>query len=114
MSGFFEINKRGSHYYFWLKAGNGEKMLRSETYLSLKDCENCIKSIRLNIEDDAVYDKKRSTDGRHYFYLKCPEGKIIATSGLYESSLGIEQGIRVVKTIAPKAVIYDLTGQHEG
>lgn len=92
-------------YRFRLKASNGQKILASEAYSSKAGCENGIESVRKNSQDDSKYDRKKSSNNKHYFNLKASNGQVIGTSEMYESSAGMENGIESVKTNAPKAPV---------
>lgn len=105
----FEIYKDAkSEYRFRLKAGNGQNILASEGYSSKAGCENGIESVRKNSQDDDRYDRKKSSNGKHYFNLKASNGQVIGTSEMYESSSGMENGIDSVKTNAPDAPVVEV------
>jgi len=92
-------------YYFSLKADNGQKILSSEGYTTKPACQNGIDSVKTNAKDDSKYDKKTSSNGKHYFNLKASNGQIIGTSEMYESESGRDNGIASVKSNAPGASI---------
>lgn len=92
-------------YRFRLKAGNGQTILASEGYSAKAGCMNGIESVRTNSQDDNRYERKKSSNGKHYFNLKASNGQIIGTSEMYEGSSGMENGIASVKTNAPKATV---------
>ncbi|WP_452221196.1 YegP family protein [Lacinutrix salivirga] len=94
-----------NEYRFRLKAGNGQTILASEGYSAKAGCLNGIESVRTNSQDDSKYDRKKSSNGKHYFNLKASNGQVIGTSEMYESSSGMENGIESVKTNAPKATV---------
>jgi len=94
-------------YYFSLKADNGQKILASEGYTTKAACNNGIDSVKTNSKDDSKYDRKKSTNGKHYFNLKATNGQIIGTSEMYESEAGRENGIASVKSNAPGATIVE-------
>ena len=94
-----------SEFRFRLKANNGQSILASEGYSAKSGCINGIESVRTNSQDDSKYDRKKSSNGKHYFNLKASNGQIIGTSEMYESSSGMENGIASVKTNAPTATV---------
>ncbi|HEY5370730.1 MAG TPA: YegP family protein [Hanamia sp.] len=96
-----------SQYYFSLKADNGQKILASEGYTTKAACNNGIDSVKANSKDDSKYDRKKSTNGKHYFNLKATNGQIIGTSEMYESESGRENGIESVKSNAPSASVVE-------
>lgn len=104
--GKFVIGKRtNGEFQFNLKADNGQVILTSEGYTTRAACENGIDSVRKNSSDDARYDRKKSTNNKHYFNLKSSNGQIIGTSEMYESSSAMETGIASVKKNAPGASV---------
>ena len=108
--GKFVIKKRtNGEFQFNLKANNGQVILTSEGYSTKSACENGIKSVRENSQDDSKYDRRTSTNGKYYFNLKAGNGQIIGTSEMYESSSGRDNGIESVKSNAPNAEVEDLT-----
>ncbi|MCZ8216746.1 MAG: YegP family protein [Cyclobacteriaceae bacterium] len=104
--GKFVISKRSNgELQFNLKADNGQVILTSEGYSSRSGCENGISSVRTNAPSDSNYDRKKSSNGKHFFNLKATNGQIIGTSEMYESSSGMETGIASVKSNAPSATV---------
>jgi uncharacterized protein YegP (UPF0339 family) len=94
-------------YYFSLKAGNSEKILSSEGYITKASCNTGIDSVKANAKDDSKYTKLTATNGKYYFNLKATNGQIIGTSEMYESSSGRDNGIESVKTNAPGASVIE-------
>lgn len=108
--GSFVITKRtNGEFQFNLKAGNGQTILASEGYSSKTSCENGIESVRTNSQNDARFDRKTSTNGKHFFNLKASNGQVIGSSEMYESASSRENGIESVKTNAPDAKVNDQT-----
>jgi uncharacterized protein YegP (UPF0339 family) len=104
--GKFVISKRiNGEFQFNLKADNGQVILTSEGYSSKAGCENGIESVRTNASSDRNFDRKKSTNNKHYFNLKASNNQIIGTSEMYEGSTGMENGIESVKKNAPKATV---------
>lgn len=52
---------------------------------------------------------KKASNGQYYWVLKAPNGEVIATSEMYWSKAGAENGIRSVKLYAPTATVEDTT-----
>ncbi|MCG2612742.1 YegP family protein [Terrimonas sp. NA20] len=107
----FEIyrSEKNSEYYFRLKAANGKIILSSEGYKAKYSCENGIASVKNNAPHDARYDKKTNKAGQYYFNLKAGNGEIIGTSESYTTADSRDQGIETVKSVAPDAVIEELS-----
>lgn len=108
--GKFVITKRtNGEYQFILQADNGQVILSSEGYTNKAGCENGIDSVRKNADDDMKYERKTSSNGKHYFNLKAANGQIIGTSEMYESEGGRENGIKSVMNNAYNATVEDRT-----
>ncbi|MBI3219101.1 MAG: YegP family protein [Bacteroidetes bacterium] len=104
--GKFVISTRtNGEFQFNLKADNGQVILTSEGYTTRAACDNGIESVRKNSADDARYERKRSTNDKHYFNLKAGNGQVIGTSEMYESSAAMENGIASVTKNAPDASV---------
>ncbi|KGM57408.1 hypothetical protein N799_08195 [Lysobacter arseniciresistens ZS79] len=110
MAGKFEISRRSNgEFQFNLKAGNGQVILTSEGYSARSSCENGIESVRRNSADDARFQRKTSSNGKHYFTLTATNGQVIGSSEMYADASGRDNGIRSVQDNAPAAAITDLT-----
>ncbi|NLR83057.1 YegP family protein [Chitinophaga eiseniae] len=108
--GKFVITKDSKgEFRFKLNAGNGETILVSEGYTTKANCEKGIESVRTNSQHDERFEKKTSTNGKHYFNLKATNGQVIGTSEMYESAASRDGGIASVKSNAPSATIDDKT-----
>ena len=104
--GKFVISKRtNGEFQFNLKADNGQVILTSEGYTTRAACEAGIESVRKNAGDDSRFDRKKSTNNKHYFNLKAANSQIIGTSEMYESSSAMENGITSVRKNAPGATV---------
>ncbi len=99
---------KDDQYYFRLRAGNGEIILKSEGYVQKAGCENGVKSVKTNAPNDRRYDKNTSVDDKCYFNLKAANGEIIGTSETYNSNQACDNGMKSVKTNAPVAPVEDL------
>ncbi|GEC71681.1 hypothetical protein SAMN05443543_10161 [Flavobacterium flevense] len=108
--GKYLVTKRvNGEFQFNLKAGNGQTILASEGYSTKAGCENGIESVRKNAQDDGRFERKESSNGKHYFNLKAGNNQIIGNSEMYESVAARENGIESVKKNAPDAIIEDQT-----
>jgi uncharacterized protein YegP (UPF0339 family) len=104
--GKFDVSKQSNgDLHFNLKADNGQVILTSQGYSSRVNCDNGIDSVRKNSKKDSNFDRKISTNDKHYFNLKAANGLIIGTSEMYEGSSSMETGIASVKKNAPKASV---------
>lgn len=88
---------KNGNFYFNLKATNGQTILTSVMFHTEGDCSNAIESVRQHCSDDKWYDRKTSSDNKHFFTLKSPDGHITGKSEMYESHANMEKGIASVK-----------------
>lgn len=122
-SAFFEtFQGLDGKYYFNLMAGNGENVLRSQGYTTLRSAQNGVESVLANGNDKRRFDVLVAQNGEHYFNLKAANGEIIGTSELYVSKSNAERGARTVRALvrlaraetkaAPKVVRFEVfTGE---
>ncbi len=110
----FEIFKgKDDHFFFHLKAGNGEVILASQGYTAKASCKNGVDSVATNAADEANFEKKEAKDGRHYFVLHAANTQIIGNSQMYTTTSARDHGIKSVHTNATEAEIIDLTKKVE-
>ena len=110
MAGKFELYKdKAGEFRFRLKAGNGQKILASEGYKDRSGAENGIASVKKNAAEKDRFEKRTSTNGKHYFVLKAGNHQVIGQSEMYESEDSCDNGIRSVAENAPGAAVDDQT-----
>lgn len=110
MASAFVIAKNAAgKFRFNLRAGNNQIILTSETYEAKAGALNGVESVRKSSQDDARYVRKTAKDGSPYFVLTATNGETIGKSEMYSSTSSMENGIKSVKTTAPKAPIVDNT-----
>jgi uncharacterized protein len=96
--GKYVISKtKGGGNHFNLIATNGQVILTSLMYDTLDDCTNGIEAVRANCLDDSRFDRKISSNNKHFFNLTAPDGQILGKSEMYESVANMEKGISSVK-----------------
>lgn len=104
----FELKQNGDKYHFVLKAANGQVILSSQMYASKTGAMNGIESVKKNSSNDDLYERKESSNGKHFFNLKSTNSQIIGSSQMYASKSGMENGIASVKKNAPGADIKEV------
>lgn len=110
MAGKFELKKaKDGQFYFNLKAGNGQNILKSEMYKTKSGANNGIESVKKNSVLDERYDRRESKKGEPFFVLLAANKQIIGQSELYSSAAAMENGIVSVKKNGPDASIEVLT-----
>lgn len=107
MAGKYQLQKN-AQYFFNLKAGNGEKILTSETYVSKQGALGGIDSCKRNSGDASNYVKSGSA-AQWWFVLRAGNGETIGRSEMYTSSQGRDNGIRSCQDNGPNGVLEDLT-----
>ena len=119
MAGKFVITTaKNGEFTFNLKASNGEIiMAASETYTTMKACENGIASVKKNALapiEDQTRDEKQSNPkyeiykdkgGEFRFRLKARNGEIIGKSEGYKAKASAKKGIASIAKNAPDAPI---------
>jgi uncharacterized protein YegP (UPF0339 family) len=111
MPGLFEItrNAKSGEFYFHLRAGNGEIILRSEGYTKKASAVNGIESVKRNSPLEDRYERKTAKNGEFFFNLRAKNRQVIGTSETYKAHAGLENGIASVKKNGPGAKVNDLT-----
>ena len=107
----FEIfqSENNKKYYFRLKAKNGQVILASQGYSNKAGAKNGIESVKKNCSNDKLYERKVASNGKHHFNLCSTNKQVVGSSQMYASKSGMENGIKSVKRVAPKAELVDLS-----
>jgi uncharacterized protein len=106
MAGYFKVDTaKDGQFFFNLKAGNHETVLTSEMYKQKQSALDGIESVKKNSQIDGNYEAKEAKNGKAYFVLKAANHQVIGTSEQYSSKSAMEDGIAVVKKIAPTAEV---------
>lgn len=96
---------KNNQIYFNLKANNGETILSSEGYTSMRSCKKGIASVMKNASDDSKFVTQKAKNGKPYFTLKAGNHQVIGKSELYESDKACANGMASVKKNAPGAKV---------
>ena len=106
MPGRFERRKTSNgQYRFNLRAKNGETVLTSESYRSRGGELNGIRSVQANARSNAAFERRKASNGKHYFVLKAKNRQIVGRSELYNTTRAMENGIKAVRRDAPSAKV---------
>jgi uncharacterized protein YegP (UPF0339 family) len=87
------------HYYFHLVAGNGQNVLRSESYTRLASAQNGVASVLENGNDKRNFELLQAMSGEWYFNLKAANGETIGTSQLYSTKSNATRGATTVRAL---------------
>src|SRR5450759_2443747 len=97
MGKFVIIKTTNGEHFFSLKADDSQIILTSQLYSSKSDCIDAIELVRTNCSEFNSYERKKSTNKKHYFVLKASNGQIIGNSEMFETNVGMDNGIESVK-----------------
>ncbi len=86
-------------YYFHLLAGNGQKVLASQSYASSSGAHGGIESVQANGTDAAQFRISEAKNGEWFFSLVARNGAVIGRSELYASQSNAERGVATVSRI---------------
>ena len=110
MAGKFEVKAtKNGQFMFNLKASNGEIILTSEMYKTMKGLKNGIASVRENCKVPARYKVMVAKNKEPYFVLRAGNNQVIGHSEMYSSDKALANGMDSVKQNAPGAVVDDQT-----
>jgi len=93
------------HFTFHLTAANGKIILSSERYNSHSGAKHGAESVRHHAILNARYERRTSRRQEPYFVLLGFNGEVIGTSEMYSSAAARDEGIAIVKDVAPGAPI---------
>ena len=118
--GKFVIKPTAKGFKFNLKAGNGEIIVTSQVYASLKTCKAGCESVRrnstiANLEDQTVegytpvkhpkFEVYLDKAGEYRFRLKASNGENICSSEGYKAKPSCLNGIESIRRNAPEAEV---------
>jgi uncharacterized protein YegP (UPF0339 family)/cell division protein FtsB len=107
--GSFVVSKaKNGEDFFTLKSVDGQTLLRSEMYTTRAACNNGIESVRKNCQVDKRYERKVSSNNKHFFNLKATNGQVIGTSDMFESAEEMEEIISSAKMNGISTKLEDL------
>ena len=97
-------NEDGEHYFFELRASNGQKLLTSWEYNSYQGALRGIETYKTNIEKGnfRVYETKK---GEFFFKLLTGKNTLLGTGANYPTKEGCTKTIESVKRFAPTAIV---------
>ena len=108
MAAKFELKSASNgQFHFNLKAGNGEVILTSETYVAKASAQAGIVSVQTNCGSDEHYARAVSSNGKFYFTLKAGNHQVIGNSQMYAAASSRDAGIESVKANGGCTVIED-------
>jgi uncharacterized protein len=104
-AGTFEtFQGEDGQFYFHLLAGNGEKVLQSEGYVSLSGAKKGIESVKTNAVKMERFELLEAVDGEWYFNLKAGNHQIIGTSETYVNEANAQRALETVNKLVVQAL----------
>lgn len=98
----FVVYQGANGYYFNLRAGNGEIMLRSEAYTSEAAAFNGTFSVWDNGTNPDNFRVQLAKNGGYYLNLVATNGQIIATSEIYDSKSNAKRALESIVELLPQ------------
>lgn len=99
-SAFFEtFEGLDGKFYFNVMAGNGQNVLRSQSYTRLSSAQTGVDSVLANGADKRNFEINQASNGDYYFNLKAANGETIGTSQLYATKYNAERGAVAVRAL---------------
>lgn len=109
-AGRFQVFRgKDGQYYFRLRDEQGEIILASEGYTTRTNSLNGILSVKKNAALSECFQRRAAANGGSYFVLKAGNQQVIGTSQTFSSQDDLENDLRNVQELAPRADIEDLT-----
>ncbi|MCU0625656.1 MAG: YegP family protein [Gemmatimonadaceae bacterium] len=96
MAGYYELKPSSNGFHFTLKAGNHEVILSGRVHASREAAMAAITAAQQAAGDAARYEKKESSNGKPYFTLTAPDGSVLGSSEMYESTRSRDDGMASV------------------
>jgi uncharacterized protein YegP (UPF0339 family) len=99
-SAYFEtFQGQDGKFYFHLMAGNGQNVLRSQSYTRLASAQNGVSSVLDNGNDKRNFEVNQALNGDWYFNMIAANGQVIGSSELYSTKSNAERGARTVRAL---------------
>jgi uncharacterized protein YegP (UPF0339 family) len=95
------------HYYFHLRADNGEIVLQSQAYTRRTSAVDGTSSVSDNGADPANYEIRDAQNGQAYFVLKAANGQVVGVSETYASESNAQRGIDTVSQLIADGTVVD-------
>lgn len=95
----FELLKseRSGIFYFRVRLEDGSVVLTSEGYKSKNSSKDAIHSLIMNAPEENRYVVNIASNDKFYFNIKAANGKILATSRIYDSEEKMEAHMRTMR-----------------
>lgn len=97
MATWFELGKSSDGQFRFALKHEGGTLLNSELYKAKPSAQTGIASVQNNSGNEARFEKKAASNGKHYFNLKASNGQVIGTSPMFGTEADRDAAIEAVK-----------------
>ena len=101
---YIEKNKK-NEFIFHLKSDDNHTIASSEPFVDLEQAKREIKRISKNTKVDRIFERMTNKEGLFYFNILGSNFQKTAESQLYNTKVGLENGIKAAKQFAKKTEI---------
>ncbi len=102
---FLRKSQANEPFTFIFADNKGNTIVKSENYKIKKSAQNGIESVKKNSQVDNNYEFKESKNGKFYFNIKAPNGQVVGTSAMFNSTKDRDEAIKQLKEEAPEAEV---------
>lgn len=104
----FEVFKGlDAKYYFHLRAGNGEIVLKSEAYTAKQSAKKGVASVRTNGSDATNFVVLEAKNGQFYFNVVAQNGEVVGTGETYSSRAACEKAVASISALLASEKVAD-------
>jgi uncharacterized protein len=107
-SKFEMLAGKDGRIYVQLKAANGETVLSGQGFVTKYEAIHSIASVMRYGAYENRFMKHETEDGKFFFQLQTPSGRILGWSELYHSKQGRDNGIVAVRRAVQFGRVLDL------
>ncbi len=97
---FYIEKDENNNYVFHLKSDDRHTIASSKPYSKISEIKEEINYIAQNTNLDRIYERKTNKNGQFYFNILDQGLQTAAASQLYNSKVGLENGIKAAKEFA--------------
>lgn len=101
------VGKDGK-FYFHLKAANGEIVLSGRGFATKYEAIQSIASVMRYGAYESRFLRRETAEGRYFFQLQAPSGRLLGWSEMYHSKQGRDNGIIAVRRAVQFGRVLDL------
>jgi len=96
MNTLFEIKKKDDSYCFEVQNEAGQHLFSSVPFSAKNEIEHTLAQLKAS-SNTVVFERKTNYEGRFQFNLKTIDRGVLGNSTLFQSQVGMENGIKQMK-----------------